>query len=586
MIAATNLKGVLSQLKGVKEYDGYYMALCPCHDDHSPSLKITPKGDQIYFDCKAGCDWKDIKTKLGCDSKPTPQKRIIATYDYTDESGKLIFQKVRYEPKDFRCRVPDGSGWSYKLNGCRKVLYNLPELIKDNIAFVCEGEKDCDCLISKGYAATCNFDGAGKWLPDYNQYFAGKMVYICGDNDTPGRNHVRLVFDNIKPVAGSIQIVQIPSPHKDVSDYFAAGGTVDGFNKLVAEAVDTIPDGWATIEKPVADTEDLLPLIDLSSLSPKAISWLWHNRFVNKGLNIIAGHGEAGKTTFSAYLMGRITTGQDWFDCKNTVPAGSCVYIGAEDDLDSILLPKLIAAGADTRKIKALNSDKAFPDGRYFNLADHLDYLDRTIAALGDVRAVFFDPLNGYMGKININDDNGVRSVLIPMQNMAKRWNITIFGLCHLNKKGDSPAFDRIIGSVAFREAARSVWYITRDKETDTRYFTKEKSNYCINPTNLSFQIVDNAVAFNAGTTDKTADDILQSGRQKSDSTVECANWLRKKLQFNSAESKEIEQQARAEGFTEYALREAKRTLKVNSKKDNFGGKWRLYLPENDGNDK
>jgi hypothetical protein len=41
-------------------------------------------------------------------AEPGPGKRIVATYDYFDADGALAFQVVRYEPKDFRQRRPDG----------------------------------------------------------------------------------------------------------------------------------------------------------------------------------------------------------------------------------------------------------------------------------------------------------------------------------------------------------------------------------------------------------------------------------------------------------------------------------------------
>jgi hypothetical protein len=33
--------------------------------------------------------------------------RIVAKYDYCDEKGMLLYQKLRYEPKNFRC-TPGG----------------------------------------------------------------------------------------------------------------------------------------------------------------------------------------------------------------------------------------------------------------------------------------------------------------------------------------------------------------------------------------------------------------------------------------------------------------------------------------------
>jgi hypothetical protein len=53
--------------------------------------------------------------------------QIVATYDYTDEAGKLLFQTVRYQPKDFAQRQPDGKGgWIWNLKGARRVLYRQP----------------------------------------------------------------------------------------------------------------------------------------------------------------------------------------------------------------------------------------------------------------------------------------------------------------------------------------------------------------------------------------------------------------------------------------------------------------------------
>lgn len=337
--------------------------------------------------------------------------------------------------------------------------------------------------------------------------------------------------------------------------------------------------------EPATTTGGGLPLIRLSSVKPEPVSWLWNNRFPNKGLNLIAGMGEVGKTTFASYLMACLTTGRDWFDCENTTAPGTCLFIGDEDDLGCAIRPKLDAAGADVNRVVALDYESFLKTGGSFNLAEHIDRLEKTVETLGDVRAVFFDPLNGYLGRINAYSDSETRGVLIPLQNIAKKYDLAVFGLCHLNKKSDLSAVDRVLGSVAFVNTARSVWFITWDKETDTRYLTKEKSNYSVNPTNLSFRIIDGAVAFLEGTTDKTADDVLQGGIQKADSTNECIEWLKKKLAWNSVLSSEISAEARHIGFSEHALRTAKRTLNVQSKKDGYGGKWMLSLPENPENE-
>jgi hypothetical protein len=162
--------------------------------------------------------------------QPQPRRRIVATYDYRDEAGELLFQVVRYEPKDFRQRRPDGQGgWTWRVKGVRQVPYRLFELranAVDDLVLVVEGEKDVDRLASLGFVATCNAGGANKWPEELNGQFQGLTVYILPDNDDAGRSHAEKVAANLRGVAASIRIVTLPGLGKggDVSEWLAAGG--------------------------------------------------------------------------------------------------------------------------------------------------------------------------------------------------------------------------------------------------------------------------------------------------------------------------------------------------------------------------
>jgi hypothetical protein len=87
----------------------------------------------------------------------------VATYDYTDADGELLYQVCRFEPKGFRQRQPNGEGWTWSTTGLPRVLYHPPEVIKSQTVAIAEGEKDCDNLAKLGFTATCNCGGAGKW---------------------------------------------------------------------------------------------------------------------------------------------------------------------------------------------------------------------------------------------------------------------------------------------------------------------------------------------------------------------------------------------------------------------------------------
>src|SRR5262249_4153781 len=123
-------------------------------------------------------------------------RQIAAIYDYRDEAGTLLYQVIRYQPKDFRQRRPDGKGdWIWNLVGVRRVLYLLPELTAapEREVFIVEGEKDADLLANLGLQATTSAGGAGKWTDDFNGVLAGREVFILPDNDEPGRQHASAV---------------------------------------------------------------------------------------------------------------------------------------------------------------------------------------------------------------------------------------------------------------------------------------------------------------------------------------------------------------------------------------------------------
>jgi len=147
---------------------------------------------------------------------------VVATYQYVGPGGEPLFEKQRHEPKEFTLRAPNGAGgWCYSLDGVRRVLYHLTEVMTSQIVFIAEGEKDVESirahnLVVKGYkvAATCNFDGAGKWKDEYSPYFAGRRVVIFPDNDEPGRCHAQAVARSVVNFAESVKIVELSGPRE------------------------------------------------------------------------------------------------------------------------------------------------------------------------------------------------------------------------------------------------------------------------------------------------------------------------------------------------------------------------------------
>ena len=108
------------------------------------------------------------------DKRALKAVKIVGTYDYKDAVGKLVYQVVRYVPKKFKQRRPNGrGGWIWDLKGVTPLLYKLPELLSaDPDEWVCisEGEKDVDNLNRLDFVATCNSGGALKFRPEHAEH--------------------------------------------------------------------------------------------------------------------------------------------------------------------------------------------------------------------------------------------------------------------------------------------------------------------------------------------------------------------------------------------------------------------------------
>ena len=110
------LEDVLGRLEGVKRAGAGYMARCPAHDDRCASLSVAAgEGGRVLLFCQAGCKTADVSAALGLslaelmgDARGSDggKAKIVATYDYRDESGVLLYQVVRFDPKSFRQRRP------------------------------------------------------------------------------------------------------------------------------------------------------------------------------------------------------------------------------------------------------------------------------------------------------------------------------------------------------------------------------------------------------------------------------------------------------------------------------------------------
>lgn len=281
MMQSDDARHIYEQLiQGLKWADKKEIPVkCPLHGDIHPSGSINTETGKWYCHvCNIGgtainlyMQVKGVNLKTAMEElslNTGASKEIVATYDYTDQSGKLLFQEVRYKPKDFKQRRPnENGGWIWNLKGIKLAPFNLPEVVKASTVFVVEGPKDCLTIKSLGHVATTNPLGAGKWYPEYNEYFRGKEVVILPDNDHPGRNHAQNIASNLRGIAKSIKIVELPGlPEKgDITDWVNIPG--NDKEKLLRTIATT--DEWVHSNAGIISEDtwpDPIPFDNLSAL--------------------------------------------------------------------------------------------------------------------------------------------------------------------------------------------------------------------------------------------------------------------------------------------------------------------------------
>lgn len=233
--------------------------LCQCHSRCGRGWDMLSLEQEI-----SGTDFQRAKDRVfelvGRPKAPWDERNVSAIFDYTDESGKLLYQVLRYAtvPKTFKQRRPNGEPGKFiwGLGDVRRVPFRLERLHNSEFIGIAEGEKCVLALERIGMTATCNSGGAGNIPEDFPRYFHGKHVAIFHDNDEPGRSHALKLAAMITPVAKSLKIIEIPElPDKgDVADFIGKGGTLEQLRELYRKAQQWTPE-WE-FSKPIANEND------------------------------------------------------------------------------------------------------------------------------------------------------------------------------------------------------------------------------------------------------------------------------------------------------------------------------------------
>jgi hypothetical protein len=326
-------------------------------------------------------------------------------------------------------------------------------------------------------------------------------------------------------------------------------------------------------------TERELDSLDLSSLRPRRIDWLWPGYVPLRKVTILDGDPGLGKSTLVLDLAARGSIGGVAPSGDRLGDAFTTIYVTAEDDPEDTILPRLLRAGGDPARLRLIVK---------LNLPADIGRLRRTVLN-HHARLVVIDPLVAYLGDgVKTNDDHNVRRALEPLAVMVAEVDAALVAIRHLNKKVGEDAIYRGGGSIGFTGLARSVLAVGRDPaDADRVILAPIKLNVARRPPSLAYRVVADGpyepphIQWE-GTSEHSAEDLIGRGRDSivgHSKTAALAKAIRQLLLDGGGEmpASEAMKSLVALGLdpsSQDNLARARAQAGVISEKGGFGGPW------------
>lgn len=373
----------------------------------------------------------------------------------------------------------------------------------------------------------------------------------------------------------------------------ASPGTAPRATPAAPAAAREAPGAAATFQR-------RLSLTPASEITPRPVRWGWEGRIPVGHLTLVPGREGIGKSLFLADLCAKVTRGE-LDGCWHGEPR-PVIYCASEDSWPHTLVPRLIAAGADLdlvyrADVQAVESATGEVSALQMIMPRDIELMAAEVERLG-VAVIALDPLMSVIDShIDTHSDRELRTALEPLGKMADDTGCMIVGLAHFNKGGGNDPLNLVTGSRAFTAYVRAVLAIARDPDAGNGQcvISQVKNNlglmdvphlaYVIESADIPTpegQAAAGRIVY-TGESAKGVRDILADDANPADRSerAACGDWLRDKLASGPVRTKEIEDEAKANGYSESTLNRARRKLGVKANLITNGkrNEWWLELP-------
>ena len=451
--------------------------------DRGSWASIVPGApDGVLIHSGNGGDPLAIKDQLRAKGVLPPREQVqrnrdVMAWDYCDESGTVIYRKVRMAlangDKSFRFESPDGRGGWTKGRAADPVPYRLPDLTaapKDALIYMAEGEKQADKLASWGLVATSSKDWRGF---DFSGYVKGRTVAILPDNDEQGAKIAADAKAAVEKAGGTAFLVELPGlpPKGDIMDWRGDRAELE----RLADAAMHVP----------AETFELADLSLWATTAPTPKAFVMAPFIPREDVVIVTGDGGTNKSTMALQISACAAAGRQFLGMD--VAPGPALYITAEDDNreNHWRLAKIATAIGTTLNDLAGRLHIVSLRGRMNNELATFEHdgtlrstpayalLRATIERTGAKLVTLDNVAHLFAG--NENDRGQVTAFINLLYQLCGDLGVTILLIAHRNKSGDSYS-----GSTAWLNAVRSQVLLERSDEddADVRRISLGKANY------------------------------------------------------------------------------------------------------------
>ena len=426
---------------------------------------------------------------------------------------------------------------------------------------------------------------------------------LAGPQDI-GTNHiaVRKVSDQLFDTAMQFPILDRSRPWTNRAGQEQARSTIESGLKAGLSKPRELPKREERRQRQETP-KGKLSVVRMDQVSIEPLEFLWKPFVAYGKITGLAGDPGLGKSQVTIDLAARVTTGAEFPNLfVGQAPRGrpaSVILISGEDDPGDTIRPRLEAAGADLSRVQLIKGRTTkLEDGtetiELLSLQNAIGELDALLTELQEVKLIVVDPIGAYTGRADTHKDGEVRAILTPLAALAAKHKCAVLIVMHLNKSSDKTGgnpLHRVMGSLGFTGAARSVVLVTRDRtdaeDTSKRLLLSAKNNltqdsggfeFKVRGVRLNDEIETSRVEWGKPTSVTAVEALGHDDDVENKSAVDDAeDWLRTQLSVGTQKVEDLKKLAKSEEISWASIRRAQKRIGI--KPEQRAGGWDWSLP-------